>query len=393
MPSTYFRPPAPAHRSRIGIVSTYPPQVCGLATFAAALGGGLARRGHTVEIVRVRDTPATTPPRQPVVGEIVNGDSRSIHRAAGRLSLCDAVILQHEFGIFGGDDGGEALDLVGAITAPVITVLHTVPSLPTPGQLRILTELCDRSAGVVVMSETARQRLAAHAAGNVERVVVIPHGAVAALSSSAPAHAPRGNGEVAPQLLTWGLIGPGKGIEHAIDALALLQDMPTPPRYTIAGVTHPKVLATSGDRYRQSLIERAAAAGLAHTVHFDATYRDVASLTRFIGSAALVVLPYDSHDQVTSGVLVDSLAAGRPVIATAFPHAMELLPGGAGLVVPHDNPQALADAIRTVWDDPMRLEAMGAAARRIAPTLSWSAVARSYSAQVDLCLARQGTAA
>lgn len=392
MPPTHFRPPAPGHRSRIGIVSTYPPQVCGLATFAAALGGGLARRGHTVEIVRVRETPAGDAPRQPVVGEIVNGDARSIHRSAGRLSLCDAVIVQHEFGIFGGDDGAEVLDLVAAITAPVITVLHTVPSLPTSGQLRILTELCDRSAGVVVMSETARQRLAAHAAGNVERVVVIPHGAVAALSSIAPAHAPRG-GEHAPQLLTWGLIGPGKGIEHAIDALALLQDMPAPPQYTIAGVTHPKVLATSGDRYRQSLIERAATAGLAHTVHFDATYRDVASLTRFIGSAALVVLPYDSHDQVTSGVLVDSLAAGRPVIATAFPHAMELLPGGAGLVVPHDDPQALADAIRSVWADPMRLEAMGAAARRIAPTLSWSAVARSYSAQVDLCLARQGTAA
>jgi glycosyltransferase involved in cell wall biosynthesis len=147
-------------------------------------------------------------------------------------------------------------------------------------------------------------------------------------------------------------------------------------------VTHPKVLASAGDGYRQSLIARSKDLGLEDSVTFDDTYRDVPTLTRFIASASLVVLPYDSRDQVTSGVLVDALAAGRPVIATSFPHAMELLASGAGIVVPHGDPHALAGAIRWVLEDRRRRDAMAAEARRIAPTLSWDAVAQSYLGHV-----------
>src|SRR5581483_8342883 len=98
------------------------------------------------------------------------------------------------------------------------------------------------------------------------------------------------------------------------------------------------------EAYRHGLIEQAWRSGVAASVSFDAEYRDVASLTSLVQEAAVVVLPYDSRDQVTSGVLVDAVAAGRPVVATAFPHAVELLDSGAGIVVPHANPAALAHA-------------------------------------------------
>jgi len=393
VPTVHFPSSARGHRYRVGIVSTYPPQVCGLATFAAALGGSLAATGHTVEIVRLLDgTPDALPARLPVIGDIVHGDVRSLHRAARRLSLCDTVIVQHEFGIYGGDDGCEVLDLVDAIAAPVLTVLHTVPTNPTPNQHRIIAALCERSAAVVVMSAAAHQRLLDQYPVDAARLAVIPHGAVTTSITSRSDHE-RARTHAAPQLLTWGLIGPGKGIEHVIDAMGLLHHVCPMPHYTVAGVTHPKVLAGSGDGYRQSLVQRAARNGLADHVHFDASYRDVATLTRFIASAAVVVLPYDSREQVTSGVLVDSLAAGRPVIATAFPHAVELLSGGAGLVVPHDDQAALADAIRLVASEPDRLVAMSAAARRVAPTLSWSAVALSYVDRIDRFFAVQAAAA
>jgi glycosyltransferase involved in cell wall biosynthesis len=168
-----------------------------------------------------------------------------------------------------------------------------------------------------------------------------------------------------------------------LDALALLGDIRPVPRYTVAGVTHPKVLAQFGDRYRRELILRCRRSGLADTVDFDSTYRDVASLTRFVASSSIVVLPYDSTDQVTSGVLVDALAAGRPVIATAFPHAVEMLATGAGIVVPHHDPEALAGAIRSVLERPDLRHAMSAEARRIAPSLSWTSVAAAYVEQVD----------
>jgi glycosyltransferase involved in cell wall biosynthesis len=160
-------------------------------------------------------------------------------------------------------------------------------------------------------------------------------------------------------------------------------------RYTIAGVTHPKVFAAHGDVYRHSLIRRSWAQSVASSVTFDDTYRTLPELTRFVASATAVVLPYDSRDQVTSGVLVDAIAAGRPVIATAFPHAVELLATGAGIVVPHNDPVALAAAIRTTLLDDDALASMTSEARRIAPSLSWASVAASYVSLADV-LAQEG---
>jgi glycosyltransferase involved in cell wall biosynthesis len=155
------------------------------------------------------------------------------------------------------------------------------------------------------------------------------------------------------------------------------------PRYTIAGVTHPKVFAARGDEYRRSLMDQCSALGIAESVTFDDTYRNVAQLTRFVSTATAVILPYDSRDQVTSGVLVDAIAAGRPVIATAFPHAVELLGSGAGIVVPHADPQALADAIRLILTEAAAAESMAAEARRLAPSFSWSTVAAQYVSMTD----------
>ena len=180
------------------------------------------------------------------------------------------------------------------------------------------------------------------------------------------------------RLLTWGLLGPGKGIEWAIDAMAMLADVRPLPSYLIAGATHPKVLATDGEAYREMLQRRCWSTRAVRSVTFDESYRDLPALTRLIGSADLVVLPYDSEDQVTSGVLVDAVACGRPVVATAFPHAVELLSGGAGIVVPQRDAGALADVVGGLVDHPEHLELMATACRRLAPDLSWPVVAGRY---------------
>jgi glycosyltransferase involved in cell wall biosynthesis len=178
--------------------------------------------------------------------------------------------------------------------------------------------------------------------------------------------------------LTWGLLGPGKGVERVIDAMASLRDLPERPRYLVAGQTHPKVLAADGEAYRLALVEQAERIGLADSVRFDPGYRTVASLNALAQSAAAVVLPYDSTDQVTSGVLVEALASGRPVVATAFPHAVELLATGAGIVVGHDDPGALEAALRRIVTEENLAGSMAAEARRLAPSLAWSVVATQY---------------
>ncbi len=174
------------------------------------------------------------------------------------------------------------------------------------------------------------------------------------------------------------MIGPGKGIEWAIDALPRLRDLVPAPQYVISGRTHPKVLAASGEAYRTMLEQRVAANGVRDLVRFDNTYRDLESLHALIATADAVILPYDTSDQATSGVLVDAVAAGKPVIATSFPHSRELLGGGAGIIVPHRDPAALAGAMRQVVTDQSFTSGMILQAQRLAPSLSWDSVADQY---------------
>jgi glycosyltransferase involved in cell wall biosynthesis len=200
---------------------------------------------------------------------------------------------------------------------------------------------------------------------------VIPHGA--ASHTSAP-RAPHDR----PHLLTWGLLGPGKGIEWALRALAVLKDLDPMPAYTVAGRTHPKVLEAHGDVYRESLLKLAADIGVSDAVRWADVYLDQASLSRLIRSADVVVLPYDSTEQVTSGVLIEAVGAGVPVVATEFPHAVELLADGPGLLVPHQDPEAMAAGIRHLLAAP---DVTGSLTGLTGgPTLRWPAVAARYQA-------------
>ncbi len=298
------------------------------------------------------------------------------------LNHNDIAVIQHEYGLYGGLDGDEIVDIIGDLDIPSIVVVHTVLKDPTPHQrslLEVVAALADR---VVVMSEAAHRRLCLGFHVDRHKVTTIPHGAMV----PAPAQTKRGG---RPTLLTWGLLGPGKGIERVIDSMGELHQLNGRPRYLVAGQTHPKVLAADGEEYRDFCIEKARLSGLADAVHFDSGYLDARSLTAQLRAAAVVVLPYDSTEQVTSGVLVDAIAHGRPVVATAFPHAVELLGSGAGIAVEHGNPEALTAALRSVLTQPRLAGAMAAEARRLAPAMSWSVVANSYQSVARQILAKR----
>lgn len=352
------------------VVSTYPPTPCGIATFSAALCHGLAATGAEVGVVRIGEAPRASGTR--VIGTVSDSDPGRAADALYALNQADVAIVQHEYGIYAGDDGDSILDLLAAIDIPTVVVAHTVLEDPTPRQRAVLEAVAHAADAVVVMTDAGQDRLRRGFDIDPDKVSVIPHGAAVAASVS-PERGARG------RLLTWGLLGPGKGIEWAIDALAALHDLDPRPEYLIAGATHPKVLAHEGEAYREMLEKRVAAAGIADHVTFDADYRDLPALADLIASSSVVVLPYDSPDQVTSGVLVDAVAAGRPVVATAFPHAVELLATGAGLVVPRRDPDALAAALRRVLTEPGLATSMAAEARRIAPSLAWPAIAARYA--------------
>jgi polysaccharide biosynthesis protein PslF len=360
----------PVRPASIGMLSTYPPTQCGLATFTAALREHLDLPSGAVRVVRVVDQPESHPGAE-VVAHLVNGCADSAYRAVGHLNGFDAVVVQHEYGIYGGPDGCDVLDVVEALTVPTIIVLHTVLKEPTPRQREILQRLLRCADLVVTMTQTARRRLLqSYDPGSVP-IEVIPHGAV----DHGPIRIQRRSTD-RPLILTWGLLGPGKGIEWAIDAMPGLRDLN--PRYLVIGKTHPKVIERDNEDYRHGLILRAERRGVGDIVEFDDTYLGVAELANLVGSADVVLLPYDSRDQVTSGVLIEAVAAGRPVVSTGFPHAIELLTDGPGLVVPQRDPIALESALRRVLSEPGLADTMSAHAAQKAPDLLWTAVAGRY---------------
>ena len=358
--------------TRYALLSTYPPTQCGLATFSAALLAHLPQPGDHIAVVRVLDEPAPYRGHE-IVHDLVTGSAASAAAAATVLNRFDVVIVQHEYGIYGGPDGQDVLSLLDALYAPSIVVLHTVLAHPTPRQRMILQQVVAAASAVVTMTQTARSRLLDIYETPPEKVRVIPHGA----TDNRVARSPTGN-TGPPRVLTWGLLGPGKGIEHAIDAIALLREREVRVEYEVAGQTHPRVASRDGETYRQCLQARARARRVADRVHFDPRFLPAGALSRLISAADVVLLPYDSAEQVTSGVLIEAVTAGKPVVSTCFPHAVELLGGGAGLLVERQDPVGIAGALHRVVSEPGLSARMSSLSADLAPQLLWPAVARSY---------------
>jgi len=318
--------------------------------------------------------PGSVPRAAPeIVHDLVNGSARSAAAAVDVISGFDVAIVQHEYGIYGGPDGRDLVPLLYALRIPSIVVLHTVLARPTTRQRAILDDVIASASAVVTMTQTARTRLLNIYGTDPAKVVVIPHGA----RDNRVAAAPRRAGQP-PVVLTWGLLGPGKGIEHAIDAIAMLRDRGLHVAYTVAGQTHPRVRARDGEAYRRLLKARASAHGIADRVRFDDRFLPASALGDLIGAADVVVLPYDSLEQVTSGVLIEAITAGKPVVSTSFPHAIEVLSGGTGLLVERQDPAAIADAVDRVLTEPGLSARMSRHAGELAPQLLWPAVASRY---------------
>ena len=364
---------------RFGILSTFPPTQCGLATFSQALATHLQVSGADVGIVRVVESPQAAV--RLVTHQYLITAPGAARTAAEVLNSFDVAIVQHEYGIYGGRDGVDVLDVLAEIRVPILAVLHTVLTQPTSHQHYVLAGVIEAASVVVTMTETARERVIVGWGVDPAKVTVIAHGAEDNRTAGLHITAPMGR-----TVLTWGLLGEGKGIEWALEAIAGLTDLTPRPLYRVVGQTHPRVLEREGETYRDRLKALVRSFGIASMVEFDGRYLDGPTLRRIVRDADVILLPYDSRDQVTSGVLTEAVVAGKPVVSTAFPHALELLSSGAGILVPRQDPAAISAALRRVLTEPGVSGPMAARARALAPGLLWSAVAAQYVRLGDIVL-------
>lgn len=377
---------------RVVIVSTYPPRACGLATFTSDLRGALLEADHTSEVLVaavVDDGPA---PAAPEVALTLRQHHREDYaRAAadlGRLGA-DVVLIEHEYGIFGGDDGAHVLDLTRALDLPHVVTLHTVLSRPSPGQAAVLAGLAAGAEELTVFTATAREALAGAGVVDHERITVVNHGAPARLlrRSGHDLQDPPGEpaaptvGELRAHrgrrlLSTFGLLSPGKGIEVVLRALPEVVAAHPDVLYVVAGRTHPEVVRREGEGYRRALEELARDLGVDDHVLFLDRYLDIDEIHGLLARTVLFLTPYRSPEQVVSGVLTFAVVAGCPVVSTPYSYATELLSTGAGSLVPFDDPVALGDAVLHLLGDDVALRAAARAAHTLGTQLTWPAVGR-----------------
>ena len=355
---------------RVGVVSTYPPRPCGIGTFSrdlreALLGTDGVSAVDLVAIVREDDID-----QAPEVVTRIHQDQRGDYAAAARVLERrgdDVVVIQHEYGIFGGPDGAHILSLAAELRQPIVLTLHTVLSAPSVRQAETLRSLCDLATLVCVFTETARRMILDARLVSPERVRVVPHGAPTELlpGVDVPSEVEvegrrRGNGRLSPRtdrtgrsvLATFGLISPGKGIEVAIAAMpAIVARHPT-ALYVIAGQTHPEVAKLHGEEYRISLERMARDLDLGDHVVFDDRFLSMEDLSAMLADTTIYLTPYRSREQIVSGALTFAIVAGCPTVSTRYFYAEDVLASGAGVFVPFDDPPALAEAVIGLLDNP-----------------------------------------
>ncbi len=380
---------------RIAFIGNSLPRRCGIATFTSDLQQAVAasRPGTETTIVAMNDRGQTYAYPPVVRMQIQDEKLEDYVRAADELNAgkVDAVSLQHEFGIFGGEAGVNLLTLLSRLKMPIVTTLHTVLSEPAPMQRRVLNDIVALSSKVIVMAEKGRELLRSTYAVPAEKIEVIPHGIPDAPYADPDAAKSRLGFDGKATILTFGLLSKNKGIEVMIDAMPEILNRKPDATYVVLGATHPNLVRDQGEAYRESLVARVRERGVEKHVVFLDRFVDKPTLLDFISMCDVYVTPYLNESQMTSGTLAYSFGMGKAVVSTPYWHARELLADGRGVLVPFNDASAIGTEIAGLLTDDLRRERMRKRAYASSRSMTWERTAASYAAVFETV--RRGAAA
>jgi glycosyltransferase involved in cell wall biosynthesis len=375
-------PARPTLPNRIAVVGNYLPRHCGIATFTTDLCDALHAEYGATELLAlpVNDTEEGYDYPVRVRFELSENNLASYRQAADFLNFSniDLVCLQHEYGIFGGRAGAHILEMLRHLHMPFVTTLHTVLREPNPDQRAVMEEIATLSDRLIVMSQHSVEILQEVFHVPIEKIDLIPHG-IPDMPFTDPNFYKDGFGtEGKDVLLTFGLLSPNKGVENVIKALPKILSRHGNVVYMISGVTHPHILRREGDKYRNYLQDLAKDLGVEAHVIFRNRFESPQDLVELIGAADIYITPYKHKGQVVSGTLAYALSAGKAIISTPYLHAIELLDGERGALVPFDDPEAIAEKTIALLDDDTARHAMRKRAYLYARDMVWNRTAQKY---------------
>ncbi|HEX3465825.1 MAG TPA: glycosyltransferase family 4 protein [Candidatus Elarobacter sp.] len=363
-------------------LGTFPPRECGIATFMKDVVDSFDAAYDAHSGVVAIDEPGGENRAYPdrVVARLVQQDRDSYRRVADFVNAypCDVLNIQHEYGLFGGDDGEWVVELVAGIRKPVVTSLHTVLPDPSPQHQRVARALCATSSAIVVLSETGRDILIARYGVDPAKIRVIPHGVPdVPLVDTLEAKRKLGFGD-RTTISTFGLINRGKGLEYAIEAMGAVVRSHPEALYLILGQTHPVIRRNEGESYRRELEASIAENGLADNVKLVDKYLEFDELIEYLAATDVYLTPYLNPVQIVSGTLAYAVGCGKAIVSTPYLYAQELLANGRGFTVPFRDASAIATTLVALLDDPALRESTQRRAYKYGRRMTWPNVAHDY---------------
>jgi len=345
------------------------------------------------EIVALNDSAKGYAYPSQVRFEVQQEESDEYRAAAEFLNIRggDLLLVQHEYGIYGGEDGKYLTRLLRRLRMPVITTMHTILPTPSAGQRAVTEQILHDSDRVVVMAETAVEILKELYGVDPWKVSVIPHGIPDLPFVDPNTRKERFDIDGRTVLLTFGLVSPGKGLEYVIEALPLLVEKHPDLLYIVLGATHPKVKERDGDAYLHGLQRRADELGVLDHVKFCNRFVSLEELCDYLAAADIYVTPYLGEQQIVSGTLAYAMGAGKAIVSTPYLYAKEMLAGGRGRLVPFRDSAAIAREAGALLDDNAEREAVRLRAYQHSRPMVWKEVGRSYLQLCDEVLREQRT--
>ncbi len=363
----------------LAFLSTYPPRECGIATFTQDLVRELKKKGNLkTGVIAISD--GKYPYNGDVLFDFPQQDRKSYVKAAERINASEIQLLavEHEYGIYGGDDGEYLLELVKRVHKPIATTLHTVLPAPSKKQREILKELCHRSEKIVTMASDSRKILEEVYSADPDKIETIPHGVPSFDLPPRETLKRELNLENRTVISTFGLISPGKGLEYGIEAVGRVAKKHPEVLYLILGQTHPVVRRKHGEDYRNGLEKKVRELGLEGNVRFVNKYLTKEEIARGLQLSDLYMTPYLSRDQAVSGTLAYAVGYGRVTVSTPYLYAKEMLADSRGLLADFQDARSLGEAIEFLIEHPEKRKEMEERTLRLGKTMRWDAVADRY---------------
>lgn len=364
----------------IALIGNFPPRKCGIATFTNDLNEGIKSNGIATSVIAMNDGLKRYGYPQDVEFEIDQNEITTYINAANFLNTnnVDAVVLQHEFGIFGGRDGRHIIQLLKRLRMPVITTLHTIVDRPSEGQKAVLTEIAGLSKKIISISKKGIEILCEAFGIPVSKCEHIHHGVHKIEIQNTDKIKQKLGIEAKKVLLTFGLLSRNKSIEVVIKALPHVVAKHPDVVYIVLGETHPHVLKHEGEDYRHSLIRLVNKLKLEKNVIFIDRFVSNKELFEFLKTCDIYVIPYSGEKQISSGTLIYTMAAGKPIISTPFWYAKEMLAENRGLLFDFNDPEQLSRKIIYLLDNEADRKAIAGNALAFAEQCYWPNIGRQY---------------